>query len=285
MSTLASDSRYEARSALGRALLVFALLVPAACTTVDPAAVTDAFAADGVHVRHVRLRIAPAQTGDFEALLARCVGIAEAAKLSDDHDWLAYRESPGRYWLVTFSDERDGFSIPTSDRALRTFALHLAAIESEDAVAEMEQRLGALEYELEWSILTRQKREWSTVEDMSTSSHPKARMMMRTVRSGEEAAFERALAERTAFLLAKGYPLPVEGFVTLTGLPGTAMQVVFPRDWTSFHAAESFWQFAQRLPEADHDEYTRLKEALMPTMASAEYLDAEHLPAASYTSQ
>jgi hypothetical protein len=264
------------------ALLVFATLVPAACATVAPAAVTDLFAADGVHVRHVRLRIAPSHTGDFEALLERCVGIAEAAKLSDDYDWLAYRESPGRYWVITFSDERDGFAVPGSDRPLRTFALHLAAIESEDAVAEIEQRLSALEYEVEWSILTRQKRAWSTVEGMTTATHPKARMMLRTVRAGQQAAFERALAERTAFLLAKGYPLPVEGFVTLAGLPGTAMQVVFPRDWTSFHATESFWQFAQLLPEADRAEYTRLKAALMPTMASAEYLDADHLPSASY---
>ena len=266
-----------------RYMLIIALgLLSAACVSIGPHAESEAFDADGVHVRHVRLRVAPAQTKDFEALVGRCVKAAQAAGLSDEYDWLCYRESPGRYWLVTFGDEQDGFVIPDSDRPLRTFARHVANQEGASARAEIDQRLAALEYEIEWAVLSRQKKEWSTVESMSTATHSKARVMMRTIIPGQETAFERALAERVAFLHEHGYPLPVEGFVILSGAPGTAMQAVFPRDWPSFHARESFWEFVQRLPESERKEYMRRKEALMRTMLSAEYYDADFLEEASY---
>jgi len=265
-----------------RPALLFALaLLPTACAAA-PHAATESFEASGVHVRHVRLRVAPAQTQDFEALVERCVESAATAGLPDEYDWLCYRESPGRYWLITFSGERDGFAIPTSEHPLRTFARHVADQEGPSARAEIDERLAALEYELEWSMLTRQRLEWSTVEEMSTATHPAARIMLRTVRPGLEADFERALAERTAFLKDHGYPLPVEGFVILSGAPGAAMQVVFPRDWPSFHARESFWEFVQRLPEPEREEYMRCKADLMRTMLSAEYYDAEYLEPASY---
>jgi len=266
---------------------LFFVLAPllTACALVEPRAATEAFEADGVHVRHVRLRVAPAHTKDFEALVERCVEAARTVELPDEYDWLCYRESPSRYWLITFSGERDGFAIPASSHPLRTFARHVADREGAGARAEIDERLDALEYEIEWTLVTRQKKEWSTVESMTTATHPKARVMFRTVRPGQEAAFERALTERTAFLRDHDYPLPVEGFVTLSGAPGTAMQVVFPRDWPSFHTGESFWKFVQRLPESDREEYMRRKQALMLTMLSAEDYDADYLEAASYSSQ
>jgi hypothetical protein len=142
--------------------------------------------------------------------------------------------------------------------------------------------LAALEYEIEWNLLTRQKQLWSTVESVSTATHPAARLMLRTVRPGHEADFERTLAQRTAFLEDHGYPLPVEGFVVLSGAPGTALQVVFPRDWPSFHARESFWEFAQLLPEPEREEYMRRKAELMQTMLSAEYYEAGVVAEACY---
>jgi hypothetical protein len=63
------------------------------------------------------------------------------------------------------------------------------------------------------------------------------------------------------------------------------MHVVFPRDWPSFHARESFWEFVQRLPEPEREEYMRRKAALMRTMLSAEYYDADCLSDASYEAE
>ena len=75
--------------------------------------------------------------------------------------------------------------------------------------------LEAIEYESEAWMLTRQRTAWSTVDSMSTSANPKARVMLRTVRPGLEAAFDSALTARTRFLGERGYPLPIEGFVTI----------------------------------------------------------------------
>lgn len=252
------------------------------CATVPTAAGTAVYAADGVHLRHVRLRVAPAQTQDFEALMERCVAVATESELPSEWDWLCYLEPPGRYWLLTFADEPDRFPIPDSSEPLRTF-VHALADHADPATRRaLVGALEALEYELEWQLVARQKRAWSTVEEMATSEHPMARLMVRTVRPGAEAAFERALAERTAFLVERGYPLPVEGFVVRSGWPGTALQVVFPRDWPSFHARESFWQFSLHLPDDQRAAYLQRKDALMRTMASAEYYDGKVRPDASY---
>ena len=259
-------------------------LLAAACAVLDarPApAATEDYEADGVHVRHARLRVAPAHTKDFEALMARCVEAAKAVALEDD--WLCYRESPGRYWLLLFGSERGGFMVPPSADPLRAFAEHVAELESGAARDEIVGRLAALEYHVEWTMLMRQRTEWSTVEDMSTSTHPKARMIVRSVRPGRERAFAEALDARTAFLRENAYPLPVEGFVTLAGAPGTATQVVFPTDWPTFHASDSFGAFARGLSDEPRADYARRKAALMETMLSAEYYDGDFLPEQSYS--
>lgn len=269
------------------ALLLFALLTaacasppsgPAHARTADAAS----FPVEGLFARHLRLRLAPSHTQDFEALMERCVRAAQAAALPEAWDWLLYRESPGRYWIIAFAEEREGFALPRGPRPLWSFARGVADREGPAARAEVERRLAALEYVVEWDLLTRQKRAWSTVDSMSTTTHPEARLMLRTVRPGREVDFDRALTARTAFFREHGYPLPVEGFVILEGLPGHALQVVFPRDWPSFHAAESFWEFVQSRPEAERTDYLARKAALMETMASAEYHDASFLPEASY---
>ena len=214
-----------------RLLLSTVLILSTACSSLQPIAQTESFPAAGVFVRHVRLRVAPAQTKDFEALMERCVAAAQAAELGAEWEWLCYRESPGRYWLITFSGTADGFMVPASTQPLSAHARTVADQASPAARVEIDRLLAALEYEIEWTIVSRQKAAWSTVGSMTTSENPKARLMLRTVRPGQEAAFERALAKRVEFLIEHDYPLPVEGFVVLSGAPGTAMQVVFPTDW------------------------------------------------------
>lgn len=256
-------------------------VMPAGCASLrapHPAASLDA---DGVFVRHVRLRLAPADTKGFEAVMKRCVEIASAANLPDDHEWLCYRESPGRYWILTFSDSATGFATP---RGLPGFVEHIAAFGGDSCRRELRSMLADIEYETEWIVVLQQKASWSTVAEMTTATHPKARIVDRTIRPGMAAAFDEALAARTAFMATQGYPLPIEGFVVRSGAPGRAMQVLFPVDWSSFHAADSFYAFSLQLPPAAQEAYAAHKAALLPTMSRAEYHDASFVAELSYGS-
>jgi hypothetical protein len=254
-------------------LLNCALALSSSSGCVASPAATSSLEADGVYVRHVRIRVVPSHTKAFEALVTRCLAAAQAAELPSEYSWLCYREPPGRYWLLWFSETENGFALPDRPDPLAGFARKVAGTVGGGAPAEIEEQLGHLDYEIEWNALHRQRASWSTVSEMSIAAHPKARMMVRTVQPGSEADFERALAARTAFLAENGYPLPIEGFVTLSGAPGTAMQVVFAVDWPSFHATTSFGAFVRALDPAAQEAYAELKQALMVTMQRAEYHD------------
>ncbi|MCH7546645.1 MAG: hypothetical protein IID30_09630 [Planctomycetes bacterium] len=245
----------------------------------SPAAAIEA---EGIFVRHLRLRLAPSHTQAFEKLMGRCVQAAQAAGMPEEYDWLCYRESPGRYWLIFFSETIDGFATPES---LRAFALHLARAEGGSGLDEISELMVGLDYETEWVIIFQQKSTWSTVEGMSTSTHSKARIMDRTIRPGMEEAFEDALAARTAFLVEHGYELPIEGFVTRRGAPGRELQVVFPVDWSSFHEKDSFGAFIRGLDDSAQAEYAGLKRALMVTMDRAEYYDGDYAGELSYSAE
>ena len=53
------------------------------------------------------------------------------------------------------------------------------------------------------------------------------------------------------------------------------MQVVFPTDWSSFHAGASFTAFIEGLDEATQAVYAERKAALMETMTQAEFYDGD----------
>ncbi|MCZ6837140.1 MAG: hypothetical protein O7G85_15300 [Planctomycetota bacterium] len=268
-------------------LLVYSMQIMAGCATNHPQVNIEGMAtarqydAEGIYVRHLRLRLAPSHTKAFEAMMKRCV---EAARNSRERaeplEWLCYRESPGRYWIIQFSDALDGFQ---TQSGLRGFALDVARAESAEAEGEVWRMLIDLEYETEWEIVTRQKSDWSTVTSMATATHPKARMMMRMIRPGLEEAFETALAARTGFFRDHDYPLPVEGFATRSGAPGLEMQVVFPVDWPSFHETDSFYAFVKSLDQETQDVYAGLKASLMETMSGAEYYDGDFVAELSHS--
>ena len=259
------------------ALFLIGLLVP--LTSCQTTANATQYEADGVYVRHLRLRFAPAHTKAFEALMENCVAVATERELDETHAWMCYRESPGRYWIITFSKEREGFALPAS---LPGFVGFMQSQASAEVAAELAEQLAALEYETEWMQLMRQKTDWSTVASMTSATHPKARMMERTIRPGMEDDFETALRARTAFFAEHDYPLPVEGFVVLDGAPGTAMQVVFPVDWPSFHATTSFYEFVKSRSEEAQADYAGRKAALMVTMSRAEYYNGDHVEKLSF---
>jgi len=252
---------------------LFAVLLPliltAGCaTTSDADFVADA---EGLFVRLLRIRTAPSHTTRFEALMERCVTAAARGDLEFPGAWLCYREPPGRYWVVTFAETRDGFGLPPS---LSGFLAGLGALATPDERREMSSLLDGLDHTTEWEVLMRQRKSWSTVPGIDTALHPKARLMQRSVRPGHEDAFTEALTARTAFLTEHDYPLPIEGFVTLEGDPTQAFQLVFPRDWVSFHGSESFSAFVKALPPAAQEDYAARKKALMETMSRAEFHDA-----------
>lgn len=242
----------------------------AGCVTRGATADADSFEAGGVFVRHLRVRLAPHDTLAFEAWLERCVAVATRSGLSGDSEWLCYREPPGRYWILAFAETADGFAAPPG---LAGFVDHVASAAGDATRRELTDELRRLEHEVEHELVCRQRTDWGTVDEMYTATHPEARMILRTIRPGMEAEFAAALTARTAFLRAHGYPLPVEGFVILGGAPGQALQVVFPRDWSSFHDSESFYAFSRTKDEAMQAEYAVHKAALLETMARAEYLD------------
>ena len=256
-------------------------LLLGACTSAGLRSAAAELPADGAWVRHLRLRIAPAETKAFEALMQASVGAAQEARLARAHDWYCYRESPGRYWLVSFAPTAQDFALPTSRRPLLSL---LEGLEQATGAEGLAKTAKGLEYHLEWTLLMQQKRSWATGQDMDPDTHPKARMLLRSIRPGQEQAFDQAVARRTEFLREQDYPLPVEGFVVRDGAAGAALQLVFARDWSSFHAADSFKAFLASLDEDDSQEYQRRKAELMPTMSSAEFYDADFLPEASFRS-
>ena len=75
---------------------------------------------------------------------------------------------------------------------------------------------------------------------------------------------------------------PVEGFVTRRGPDDRAFQVVFPRDWASFHTTDSFGAFIRSLSAERQAAYAAVKQALMETMSGAEYHDAAFAPELSF---
>ena len=263
------------RPAARCALLALApVMLALACAAPGGHARIESIEADGPFIRHLRVRLAPSHTQGLEAVLKACVASAESAALDRAHDWLCYREAPGRYWLISFAERADAFATPAT---LAAFVEHVGGTEARAALDE-------LEHEVEWEVVAQRVRGWSTGLELSPGANPSARLIDRTVRPGMEGDFDGALTARTAFFASQAYPLPVEGFVARSGAAGRAWQVVFARDWPSFHATDSFFAFSKGLDEEGRAGYAERKAALMPTMARAEYYDASYAAELSYAS-
>lgn len=236
--------------------------------------------ADGVFVRYTRLRVAPPDVSAFEALMKRCVAAAHQAKLGGAYDWLCYREPPCRYWLIFFSETLDGFATP---HAFESFARDVGQAESAEALQEVADLLARVGYETEWQFTHQQHAAWSTVQDMHTSTHPKARATYYTVVMGREEAFTEALAARTAFLLEHNYTLPVEGFISRQSASDQPLQVVFPVSWERYHRTDSVKSFIQRLNATARVEFQRLDQAVANVSQRIEHYDADFAKELSYS--
>jgi len=267
-----------------RPLLPLALAVVAGCASA-PDAASDGLAADGPFVHHVRIRVVPYQTKAFEVLLADCARAARSVTTSDRDEWFFYREPPGRYWLLGFGAESGSLPLLSADDPVAALVDRVA----ERAPAAVSRVLRAqhaeLEYVVEWSLLLQRRGDWCGGPEMEPEAWPCARLMVRTVREGRAAEFDQALTARTRFFVDAGFPLPLEGFVVRDGVGADAgiltAQAAFARSWEGYHSRDHFplWRAAQ--PPAVQARYDARKQALMVTMARAEFFDGTFLPAQS----
>ena len=237
-------------------------------------------AADGIYVSHLRLHVTPSDVEEYEALMRRCTAAAHSAELPESHEWLCYRATPCRYDIIRFSDTIDGFATPHDFRA---FIRAIARAASLVALEDINQRLAVIEFQIEWQFLSQQYSAWSTVESITTATHPKARVTEYTVKDKAMARFNRALSARTDFLRKTGYALPIEGFVVLSQPPARAWQVVFPVSWEQYHRSDSLRAFTNRLSPTDQRELQRLDRSLAKTVSSVEQYDVDHAPELRYS--
>lgn len=81
------------------------------------------------------------------------------------------------------------------------------------------------------------------------------------------------------------YPSPVEGFVLHSGSTNAAWQVVFPVDWTSYHATGSVSAFVVGLDTTAQARFSELEDTLMTTVSAVEYYDGDFVQGLSYSAK
>jgi hypothetical protein len=239
---------------------------------IDQHVSATSFEATGVYVRHLRFKVAPSQRHTFETMMRRLVEAATTRKLPEQYDWLCYRESLDRYWLVIFREESKGFSTPPT---LSGFVNNIGNAGGKAARREIRAMLSSLQYETDWEIVFQQKQDWSTVTNMSTETRPKAQMVQYVIQPRHERQFDIALRERTQFLVNHSYPLPVEGFVLRSGAEGYALQVVFAVDWNSYKEVDSFSAFVAGLDEKSQHIFAQHEVALKASVARVAHYNGD----------
>ena len=223
---------------------------------------------EGVFIRHWRWQVAPASVNQFEEVLRFCSSTAIAA---DIRPGLVYREPPARYWMVEIRPGREDF---VAADTLEELVHALATAAGPEAVADAKRLLADLDYQTDWVVIGRQHSGWSTVDGMSTSTHPMARLVDFRIRSDREDNFNHAMAAYARFLTERGYALPIESFIITDADPARAWMVIFPTDWVSFHASDSLELFTASLSPEAAAEFSALAEALAETVSSIDHHDA-----------
>ncbi|MGE0555226.1 MAG: hypothetical protein AB7R55_17490 [Gemmatimonadales bacterium] len=230
--------------------------------------------AEGVYVRLLDVRVEPSDAAVWEAAVE---GVARAARVSQLEAccaWLLYREGPYRYRVVLFSDGLADLDTPES------FAEAFAGTPGEALFRASVQRLQRTRYEVVEDLIHQMVRGWSTVDEMSTASHPKGRLTKYWVRPGADAAFDAAMREYAALLTAVGYPYPVEGFRWRVGSPSVNYVVVFPDAWSGFLGENGIRPTLERHGRAA--DYDALLMRIAATVSRVEYHDIDYDPALSY---
>lgn len=142
------------------------------------------------------------------------------------------------------------------------------------ATAGATRLLADLTYQTEWISIARQYLGWSTVESMSSSTHPMARIVDFSIKPGMEKAFSLAMAARTRFLIEHEYPLPIESFALAEEAPSRAWMVLFAPTWKTLHGSDSIDDFAAGLDPQATKELTALDAGLAETVSAIDFYDA-----------
>lgn len=228
----------------------------------------------GVYVRLVTIEVDPADAPDWEATVQRIARAARQSNLESCCDWLLYREGPYRYRAVFFSEGFADLDTPES------FGRAFAGTPGEAAFREGVRRIQTTRYEVTEDVVHQMVAGWSTVEGMSTATHPKARITKYWVRPGAEKAFDKAMREQAKLLKAVKYPYPVEGFRWRLGSPNVNYVNVFPDAWAGFFGENSIRAVLRR-----HDreaEYDALLKRIAATVLRMEHHYIDYASSLSY---
>ncbi len=250
-------------------LLAFSM-TPYACAQEKSAGEEDS----GVYVRLLTIEVDPADAEEWEIAVQRIAGAARQSDLESCCDWLLYREGPYRYHAVFFSEGLADLDTPES------FGRAFAGTPGEAAFREGVRGLQATRYEVTADVVHQMVAGWSTVEGISTATHPKARLTRYWVRPGAEEAFDAAMREHAKLLKAVEYPYPVEGFHWRLGSPNVNYVNVFPDAWAGFFGENDIRAVLRR-----HDreaEYDALLKRIAATVLRLEHHDIDYASSLSY---
>jgi hypothetical protein len=168
-------------------------------------------------VRIVRFHL---PSGHEEAWSNACRGLAQAAVAAKaDAVWLLHRSDAENYFVVTF-----GTLLELQKQG--SIGGGFAGRETSVFRDEFKQ-LHSVGYEVISDEVWEKVPSWSTVEDMSSTTHPGVDQRSYWVRPGQFAVVDSAFREMATLLKQEGYPYPTEGFRSLFGSEGTAHMITF----------------------------------------------------------
>jgi len=251
-------------------LLAFSILTPYVVAQDDPAGVEDS----GVYIRLVTVEVNPADAQEWEAGVQRIVEAARQSDLGSCCSWLLYREGPYQYHAVFFSKSLADLDTPES------FSRAFSGTSGEKAFGEGVRKVQATRYEVKEDVVHQMVSGWSTVDGMSTATHPKARLTKYWVRPGAEDAFDVAMREHANLLKAVEYPYPVEGFRWRVGSPNVNYVIVFLDSWAGYFGKNEIRTLLQR-----HDreaEYDALLKRIAATVHRVQHHDIDYASLLSY---
>jgi hypothetical protein len=223
-------------------------------------------------VRVVRFHL---PSGQEEAWLSACRGLARAAGASKaDAAWLLHRSNAGDYFVVTFG---------TLLELQEPGSIGGGFVGSEASSLRDEfKRLHSVGYEVLSDEVWEQVPSWSTVDDMSSTTHPGVDQRSYWVRPGGFPVVDVAFREMATLLKQNRYPYPTEGFRSVFGSKGTAHMITFFGERGKYYESEDPRVFleARGLTQRWRDFEERLAEATY----RAERVEALYLDDGSYDS-
>lgn len=227
----------------------------------------DASSELGVFVRLVTISVKPSSSPEWESAVAQIAEAARTSGLEECCDWLLYREGPHLYHAVFFSTGMEDLDTPES------FARAFSGTPGEKSFWEGIRKMQATQYEVLGDLVHQMDDRWSTVESMSTASHPKGVMTRYWVRPGAEDDFDETIRDLMELLKAVEYPYPVEGFRWRVGSPNVNYINVFPDSWQAFYDGNNPRAFLERRGRLSEWEELQQRIAASVIRVEEHYID------------